>query len=192
MKQISNYDAAIIGAGASGLAAALTVKKYKPGASVLVLEKKERAGQLASLLTEEAVSAGVRIRLNNEVKKVEACPEGGFLLLVEEKGAERTVYAKKLLIAAGGKSYPSMGTTGDGYVMARKLGHTVTPPAPGLTAVCTEMRELRTLKGVRAKAKVCLKFEGKELFGEDGEIQFRSDSVSGICVMNLSNRMKPH
>ena len=113
MKQISNYDAAIIGAGASGLAAALTVKKYKPGASVLVLEKKERAakklaatgngrcnlsneacenkdvvfgffsengimlrkdesgrfypcsedaGQLAPLLTEETVSAGVRIR----------------------------------------------------------------------------------------------------------------------------------
>ena len=40
MKQISNYDAAIIGAGASGLAAALTIKKYKPGASVLVLVKK--------------------------------------------------------------------------------------------------------------------------------------------------------
>lgn len=243
MKQISNYDAAIIGAGASGLAAALTVKKYKPGASVLVLEKKERAakklaatgngrcnlsneacenkdvvfgffsengimlrkdesgrfypcsedaGQLASLLTEETVSAGVRIRLDSEVKKVEACPEGGFLLLVEEKGAERTVYAKKLLIAAGGKSYPSMGTTGDGYVMARRLGHGITPPAPGLTAVCTEMKELRTLKGVRAKAKVCLKFEGKQLFSEEGEIQFRSDSVSGICVMNLSNHMKPH
>lgn len=136
MKQISNYDAAIIGAGASGLAAALTIKKYKPGASVLLLEKKERAakklaatgngrcnlsneacenkdvvfgffsengimlrkdesgrfypcsedaGQLASLLTEETVSAGVRIRLDSEVKKVEACPEGGFLLLVEEK-----------------------------------------------------------------------------------------------------------
>lgn len=243
MKQSNSCDAAIIGAGASGLAAALTIKKHRPEASVLVLEKKERAakklaatgngrcnlsneaceskdivfgffsengimvrkdesgrfypcsedaGQLASLLTEEAVSAGVRIRLNNEVKKVEACPEGGFLLLVEEKGAERTVYAKKLLIAAGGKSYPSMGTTGDGYVMARKLGHGITPPAPGLTAACTEMRELRTLKGVRAKAKVCLKFGADVISCEEGEIQFRSDSVSGICVMNLSNHMKPH
>ena len=60
MKQISNYDAAIIGAGASGLAAALTVKKYKPGASVLVLEKKERAAKKL------AATGNGRCNLSNE------------------------------------------------------------------------------------------------------------------------------
>ncbi len=244
MSKISNfdYDVAIIGAGASGLAAALTIKRTNPKISVILLEKKERAAkklevtgngrcnlsnvacagdkevfpffeesgillrkdadgrlypysedakQLAALLTEETVFAGAEIRLSSEVKKVEARPEGGFLLLLEEKGENRSLCAEKVLLATGGKSYPAMGTTGDGYVMARKLGHRVIPPAPGLTAICTDLPEIRRLKGLRVKAGVKLCFYGEEIAAEVGEIQFREDSLSGICVMNLSNSVKP-
>ena len=244
MSKISdfNYDVAIIGAGASGLAAALTIKKTNPKISAVILEKKERAAkklaatgngrcnlsnaacaedkevftffqqngillrkdaegriypysedakQLAALLTEEAIFAGADIMLSSEVKKVEARPEGGFLILLEEKGENRRIYAKKVLLATGGKSYPAMGTTGDGYVMARKLGHRIIPPAPGLTAICTDLPEIGRLKGLRVKASAKLCLYGKEIAAEIGEIQFREDSLSGICVMNLSNRVKP-
>lgn len=242
MSKISDCDVAIIGAGASGLAAALTIKRENPKISVIISEKKERAakklavtgngrcnlsnaacsedrevfeffarsgillrkdsegrfypcsedaGQIASMLAEEAVSAGACIMLSSEVKKVEARPEGGFLLLLEEKGESRKLCADKVLIATGGKSYPAMGTTGDGYVMARKLGHRVISPAPGLTAICTDMPEVKGLKGLRAKAEVKLCLDGREIGTEIGEIQFREDSLSGICIMNLSNRVKP-
>lgn len=247
MKQSNKFEVAIIGGGASGLAAALTLKRLRPETSVVVLEKKEQAakklaatgngrcnlsneacenkeevfaffrqsgillrrdgegryypysedaGQLAALLVEEALALGVQIELNSEVKKVEAAPDGSFLLLVEqrkkENSEEKVIHADKVLIATGGKSYPSMGTTGDGYVMARKLGHTTVPPAPGLTAVCTDMAEMKMLKGLRAKAGARLLYQGDCIAEEPGEIQFREDSISGICIMNLSNHIKPH
>ena len=242
MSKTGDCDVAIIGAGASGLAAALTIKRENPKISVIISEKKDRAakklaaagngrcnlsneacsedrevfeffarsgillrkdsegrmypcsedgGQIASMLAEEAVSAGACIMLSSEVKKVEARPEGGFLLLLEEKGQNRELCADKVLIATGGKSYPAMGTTGDGYVMARKLGHRVISPAPGLTAICTAIPEIKGLKGLRAKAEVKLCLDGREIGTEIGEIQFRDDSLSGICIMNLSNRVKP-
>lgn len=262
-----NYDVAIIGAGASGLAAALTLKKTNPELSAVIFEKKEKAarklaasgngrcnlsnaacgdkdmvfsffeeagimlrqdedgriypysedaGELAELLTCECIALGTDILLNHDVKKVEADSKSGFLLFVEEKLCEskaggeknknceklvsRVFRAKRLLIAAGGKSYPAMGTTGDGYIMARKLGHTVTPTAPSLTAVYVKpplsaaengSGELKRLKGVRVKGTVKLLFGESELLSESGEIQFREDSVSGICIMNLSGHIKP-
>ena len=243
MSRISDYyDVAIIGAGASGLAAALTVKRTNPKISVVILEKKEMAAkklaatgngrcnlsnaacgedrevfeffrengillrkdaegrmypysedarQLAALLAGEAVLAGADIRLNSEVKKVEVRPEGGFFLFLAEKGGSGSLCAKKVLLATGGKSYPAMGTTGDGYVMARKLGHRVISPAPGLTAICTVLPEIKELKGLRVKAGVKLRLDGAEVAAEIGEIQFREDSLSGICIMNLSNRVEP-
>lgn len=274
-----NYDVAVIGAGASGLAAVLTLKKANPKLSVAVLEKKEKAAkklsvtgngrcnlsnaacdeketvfsffkevgimlrqdeegriypysedarELAELLTSESIAAGVDILPNHDVKKVEADSESGFLLFVEEKvesekGLEadskgknkksadkaskqeekiisKVLRAKRVLIATGGKSYPAMGTTGDGYIMARKLGHSVTPTAPSLTAIYVRSplpvegcigSELKRLKGVRAKGTVKLLFDGVEISRESGEIQFREDSLSGICIMNLSGYIKP-
>lgn len=252
------YDAAIIGAGASGFAAAITLKRENPEASVVLLEKKEMTGkklaitgngrcnlsnaacentaevltffaecgilvrkdedgrlypysedakEVVSLLTTLAEAAGVEILVNHEIKRVEAMPAGGFLLFVDG------IRAKKVLIATGGKSYPQTGTTGDGFVIARNLGHRVKPPAPGLTAICTVQEkvaaekdsaaeEMKCLKGVRAKGCVRLfaqKAGGEQgelsqervIFCESGEIQFREDSVSGICIMNMSNYIKP-
>lgn len=255
------YDAAIIGAGASGLAAAITLKRENPEASVVLFEKKETTGkklgitgngrcnlsnaacgntaevlaffaecgilvrkdeegrlypysedakEVASLLTTLADAAGVEILVNHEIKRVEADPEGGFLLFVD---GIKAMKVKKVLIATGGKSYPQTGTTGDGFVMARSFGHQVKPPAPGLTAICTVQEksagekdgasaEMKALKGVRAKgcARLFVLEEGgaqgeprqeREIFCESGEIQFREDSVSGICIMNMSSFIKP-
>lgn len=252
------YDAAIIGAGASGLAAAITLKRENPEASVVLFEKKETTGkklritgngrcnlsnaacgniaevlaffaecgilvrkdeegrlypysedakEVASLLTTLAKAAGVEILVNHEIKRVEAEPEGGFLLFVDG------IRAKKVLIATGGKSYPQTGTTGDGFVMARSFGHQVKPLAPGLTAICVTQEktdsekdsaaaEMKCLKGVRAKgcARLFVLEAGgaqgeprqeREIFCESGEIQFREDSVSGICIMNMSSFIKP-
>ncbi|MBQ6901072.1 MAG: aminoacetone oxidase family FAD-binding enzyme [Firmicutes bacterium] len=228
----TSYDIAIIGGGASGLAAAITARRNAPEMSVAIFEKKEVTGKKLSAtgngrcnlsnvncnLTEQVIdffnSVGISVRkdedgrlypysedakdvtgiltacargegaeilLNSGISRMEADPEGGFLLFVDQK----EVHAKKVLIATGGKSYASMGTTGDGYIMARKLGHTVTRLVPGLTAV--EVKEnLNELKGVRSKAMVTLYKDSEPVFSEKGEVQFRADSLSGICVMNMS------
>lgn len=235
----TSYDIAIIGGGASGLAAAITAKRNAPSMSVAIFEKKEATGKKLSatgngrcnlsnikcefidqvidffmsvgisvrkdedgrmypysedakdvtgILTACARGEGVEILLNSGISRMEADPEGGFLLFVGEKDP-RQVRACKVLIATGGKSYASMGTTGDGYIFARKLGHTVTKLVPGLTAV--EVTEnLSDLKGARCKALVTLYKDGEQVFCEKGEVQMREDSISGICVMNMSRFIK--
>lgn len=237
-----SYDIAIIGGGASGLAAAVTAARRADNISVAVFEKKdvtgkklsatgngrcnisnircegleqvmdffssvgvsvrkdeegrfypygEDAGEVTSLLTACALNEGTEIFLNSEITGMEAKPDGGFLLFVggKEAGAAgkgcKRIEAKNVLLAAGGKSYASLGTTGDGYIMARKLGHSVGKLVPALTAI-EVCEDLSALKGVRAKAEASLYKDGEMIFSERGEVQFRADSLSGICIMNMS------
>jgi predicted Rossmann fold flavoprotein len=162
----------------------------------------EDAGQVAAFFAELAAGLGVEIFLNTEVKKVEACHEGGFLLLVDGlpsagRRDQSELRAEKVVLATGGKSYPKTGSTGDGYVFARALGHKVSPLRPALVPVCVKPASgqgysLKDLAGVRAKARVRLLEKGKELKSAKGEVQFREDSLSGICVLEVSGFALPH
>lgn len=231
------FDIAIAGAGAAGLAAAITAKTVSPEMSVAIFEKKEEAakklrasgngrgnlsnsgceafeealrffadsgiavriddegriypyseeaGAVAEALVKRALDMGAELLLDSEVKGVEADPDGGFRLFISGKNGDMSLKCGKLLIATGGKSFAAYGSTGDGYRFARSLGHRVTPLVPALTAI--EVKEdLRKLKGVRTKGVVSLFDRGCLSFKEAGEIQFREDSLSGICVMDLSS-----
>ncbi len=97
--------------------------------------------------------------------------------------------AKNVLLATGGKAAPQFGTSGDGYVMAKKLGHTVTRLAPALTGIETA-EDIAELKGVRVKGCAFLQKDGQLLRKETGEIQFTEDSISGICIFNLSRLLR--
>ena len=159
----------------------------------------EDAGQVAAFFAELAAGLGVEIFLNTEVKKVEACPEGGFLLSVDGlpscpsgRRGQSELRAEKVVLATGGKSYPKTGSTGDGYVFARALGHKVSPLRPALVPVCVDSPYIKELAGVGAKARVRLLEKGKELKSAKGEVQFREDSLSGICVLEVSGFALPH
>ena len=173
------------------------------------------AKDVVDVLEKEVKKLGCEVALNSEVKNIKrADDEGlnqGFNFEIEaligdgekeltvSKGLEnkksfdvkvlKKIFAKKVVIATGGKSYASFGTTGDGYIFARSLGHNVSKLIPALTGV--EVHEnIKSLKGVRQKARVSLYLDDNMLFQEDGEVQFREDSISGICVMNLSRLIR--
>lgn len=99
-----------------------------------------------------------------------------------------TVAASKVILATGGKSYPLTGSTGDGYTLAKNVGHTIVPPIPSLVPlVCTEKipDELIgfTLKNVsltisdRNDKKICNFF---------GEMTFTPDGIGGPIVLSAS------
>ena len=98
----------------------------------------------------------------------------------------KTFNAKRVVMAMGGKAAPSFGTTGDGYVLARKLGHKVTKLAPCLVPVMCENSLMGVNKGLRAKAQVTLFRHGEFVEKETGEIQFTEEGLSGICIFSLS------
>ena len=87
-----------------------------------------------------------------------------------------------------GKAAPQFGTTGDGYSLARGLGHSVGRVYPILTAI--ECSDLSDVKGVRAKCRVVLLKDGSPVAEESGEVQFTADGISGICVFNLTPHIK--
>lgn len=100
-----------------------------------------------------------------------------------------TLKARKVLLATGGKAGPQFGTSGDGYAMAKGMGHTVTRLAPVLTGIET-VQDLSELKGIRVRGTVSLYEDGRKVFSEKGEIQFNEDSISGICVFNMSRFLR--
>lgn len=171
----------------------------------------EEASAVSETLIKRAVRLGTVLLTDSEVRDVEASPAGGFRIFVcnDDKtdlparpagnakagsagkagvrsahGAD-CVRAARVLIATGGKSFAVYGSTGDGYSFARKLGHAVTPLIPSLTAIEVS-DDIKSLKGVRVKGEVSLYESGNLSFRESGEVQFKDDSVSGICMMNMS------
>lgn len=147
----------------------------------------EDAADVADALTDRARETGVRIETG--VRAVSAERTGtGFSVLAEKKGETIRYESECLILAAGGKAGPQFGTTGDGAVLARKLGLRVTRLAPALTGI--ELSEdVSCLAGVRAKADVLLRRGGDEVCREHGEIQFTKYGISGIVVFDLSRLM---
>ncbi len=172
-----------------------TVLRFFAEAGIAVREEdgrlypyNEDAREVAAVLTDRARRLGVEIQMNQEIQSMETLPHGGFHLFVT--GSDAPVCARKVLIATGGKSYGQFGSTGVGYRFARTLGHRIVTPVPALTGIET-VEDVSLLKGVRVKATVAL-YCGGRLYGQEaGEVQFRTDGLSGICVMNLSALVKP-
>lgn len=100
---------------------------------------------------------------------------------------KETIRADWVLIATGGMSYPTTGSTGDGYEFARRLGHRIIPPEGSLVPleaepVCVRMQGL-SLRNVAVKLVDC---NGKQLFSDFGELLFTHFGVSGPTVLSAS------
>lgn len=124
-----------------------------------------------------------------EAKEARRDPDGSFCVTAADG---RVVQARQLLIASGGKAGIQYGCDGRGLKIAESLGHRIVRPIPALTGfVCEETDVLEKLAGVRVRGTVGLYAQqtggAPVLLSKDtGEIQFNKDSVSGICVMNVS------
>lgn len=104
------------------------------------------------------------------------------------------VHARKVVVATGGKSYPSTGSTGDGYNFAAQAGHTVIPCHPSLVPlICDEEmpQELIgfTLKNVGLSVTLA---NGKKLSDHFGELTFTEDGIGGPITLSASRMVADH
>ncbi len=132
----------------------------------------------------------VEMRKNSVVKSLVIVDEedgsrriGGVRLLNGE-----TIFAPKVIVATGGMSYPTTGSTGAGYQLAKEAGHTVVDTVPSLVPLVCEERlpedlEAFTLKNVRLW--VAPK-EGKKLYDGFGELTFTGDGIGGPLALSAS------
>ena len=90
-----------------------------------------------------------------------------------------------LIFACGGKSSPQFGTDGNVYSLLESHGYKIEKLSPSLCPIKVK-ENVNKLDGVRAKAKVTLLDDGKKVYEELGEVQFRSDALSGIVIFNIA------
>ena len=145
---------------------------------------------LSSMLLEKKVDIVTRKKAVSIKKKSEGETNGeynkeaGCFVVTFEDGGELNF--DKIIIATGGKAYPSLGSDGAGYRLARELGHKVSFTYPVLTRLLTDDKDLNAVTGVRFKAKVTGEVDGETIGSEEGELQFNDNALSGICIFNLS------
>lgn len=112
----------------------------------------------------------------------------GFLL---QSVGQESIFAQKVILAAGGKAYPKLGGSDLGLQLAETLGHKIQKPYPCLTGFYCEKKGFATIKGVRAEAKVTLWANNRIVNVQQGEVQFNEQGISGYPIMQLSPQYKP-
>ena len=96
----------------------------------------------------------------------------------------------RLIVSTGSRAAPKLGADGSGINILRNMGVKISPLSPALCPIKVEGISLAGIKGIRAKGSAAL-YDGNSLIKEEyGEIQFTERSLSGICVFNLSSKLK--
>lgn len=147
----------------------------------------DKSSDVIRTLSDNIINKGVHVILRSEVKRIEL-KDGGFFGAVLMDGT--MVKGDFCLIATGGLSYPSTGSTGDGYRFAKEMGHKVTRLLPSLVSVKTKEDFVKELEGLSLKNIVLTaESQGKVLYSEMGEMLFTHNGISGPLVLSLSALM---
>lgn len=241
------YDIAIIGGGASGLAAAISAANTDSSRSIVILERLPRIGKkilatgngrcnftnrnidkscyygscsnLSSIGTDYNIenffaSLGVYSYADNEGRVYPLSNTASSVLdglrlkiadfqnidiicdfNVKEIKKDKDfiissdtdyVTAKAVIAAGGGMSQAALGSDGSVMKMLKSLNIHISPLSPALTSFKVNPDAVKALKGIRVNADVSV-YSGTSLLGnEKGEVQFADNTISGICIFNLS------
>lgn len=169
----------------------------------------DKSMDVLNALINELKKLKVKIQINSDVKNI-IVNDGKVTAVEYIKGNKKIIEnADKIILATGGKSYQATGSTGDGYEIARKLGHTITKIVPSLVPVvanqekCVELNNklvyescfstslnlCKDLQGLSLK-NVNMKFEdvekNKVIYQDFGEMIFTHFGVSGPTILSGS------
>ncbi|MEW6670278.1 MAG: NAD(P)/FAD-dependent oxidoreductase [Thermodesulfobacteriota bacterium] len=156
--------------------------------------RNDNALELVNALTGKVKKLDISIETHSEVTAITKLPDGEFSLDIRStartpnKPRERlTLKAGKVLLSTGGKSYPKTGSSGGGYPLASRLGHTVTPLFPALVPITTAGDTAAKLQGLSLKnVSASAWSEGRKAAEFFGEMVFMDDGVSGPIILSLS------
>lgn len=154
-----------------------------------VFPRSERAVDIVDALVNSAKKERINI-LQGQARSIKT--DNGAVCGVELQDG-RVIDADSVILATGGASYPVTGSTGDGYRMAKELGHTVTELKPSLVPLCCHEGFCSRLSGLSLKNVTLSVFESgkkKPIFKEMGEMLFTHFGISGPLVLSASSYMR--
>lgn len=149
-----------------------------------VYPNSDQASAVVDALHEELHRLSVKVHYNAEVKSIQRIEKDAGYFMIQCTDA--VVKADRVILAAGSKAAPKTGSNGDGYFIARKLGHTIVPYVPALCGIRCAGDAFRALAGIRTEAALELVIDGHSVDREAGELQLVDYGISGIPVFQLS------
>ena len=136
--------------------------------------------------------SNVKIETNAKVEKILTENEKIVGVQAVIDGKVRTINADKVILATGGMSYPVTGSNGDGYELAKELGHTITKIKPSLIPLTAQResleicKELQGLSLINVSIKLIDTQKNKIIYDDFGEMLFTHWGVSGPIILSGS------
>lgn len=145
----------------------------------------DKSSDVIRTLTRQLEKYHVDIRLHTAVSHL--MTENGTITGVCTQNGEK-IPADAVIIACGGLSYPSTGSTGDGYALAREAGHAVTPLYPSLVPLTVREEYCRRLMGLSLRNVTLTLYDSrhKKFYEEFGEMMFTHFGITGPIVLTAS------
>ena len=153
----------------------------------------DHASDVTKTLEKACKSVGVTIQLNEKVEKIivdnTTMSDIGIMPRIVKLQTDKNIYlCDEIIVATGGLSYPSTGSTGDGYIFARSCGHTVSELKAGLCGLNLEGNTFKELQGLTLKnVSVTIKNGEKTVFSDFGEALFTHFGISGPIILSASS-----
>ena len=165
------------------------------------LEVKEERGNRIFPVTDKSIDVlkcftkkikelNIEIKYNTKVEEILTEMVDGESIVIGVRTDKETIKANKVILATGGKSYPLTGSTGDGYQLVEKLGHSITEIKPSLVPLEVydkmECKELQGLSLRNVEIKLIDIEKNKQIYEDFGEMLFTHFGVSGPTILSSS------
>ena len=141
-----------------------------------------QASSVVDALRFEAEKLGIKIETEFYVRKIE---KDGFKFKIYSEDRKK-IEAGRVILAAGGQSYPELGSNGSGFELAKELRHSVTKLSPSIVQLKTEKNQVKGLQGIKTDVAVTAYGDNKKICTYDGELLFTDYGISGNVVFNIS------
>lgn len=153
-----------------------------------VFPESDHSSDVIAALNKELRRQKVDVRLNTAVKDIIIKDNIACGVVTVFGNVEEKLDADYVIVATGGNSYQSTGSTGDGYKLARKSGHDVTSILPALVPFTVKEEWEADLQGLSLKNISITVYDGqKELYNDFGEMLFTHFGVSGPVILSASS-----
>ena len=160
--------------------------KFRKARGGKIFPESNQAEDILNVLLRETEKRGIKIIYNSAVEKVEI--KNDFFQI---KSSGQIYQSKYFLLAAGGKSFPKTGSTGDGFQLARNLGHNIIEPRPALAPVVIKNYQFKMLSGISLRNKrVSLWRQGQLLKSWNDDLLLTHRGLSGPGIINYSRYMQ--
>ncbi len=148
----------------------------------------DQAKTITAMLEDELERLGVEVMLNTEVKSI-VSNNGSFTIGISNESPITELSSQYVILAAGGMTYPALGSNGSGYNLAEQLGHKLVTPVPSALPLEGKNDLSQELQGIKLEAEVTSIIAGKVVKSRVDDVMFTKYGLSGPAVLNISREV---